>query len=167
MVNNMTRIPSINANTTNPSMTAQQRKEKSEQVAAGVGGAAGLTTSATKMAGKRGLQAEQSLSNMLGTVTKTQQAVNKNSKAVTGLWGTFKNNIKVYSADIFARLNKLKDAKFIGPIIKSPFTKKVAGFFGGALAFFVLITGVNTAVKTGEIAVDDFKHQLNEMRNAA
>ena len=52
MVNNMTRIPSINANTTNPSMTAQQRKEKSEQVAAGVGGAAGLTTSATKMAGK-------------------------------------------------------------------------------------------------------------------
>ena len=61
-------------------LTAQQRKEKSEQVAAGVGGAAGLTTSATKMAGKRGLQAEQSLSNMLGTVTKTQQAVNKTQK---------------------------------------------------------------------------------------
>ena len=91
----MTGIPPINANTTSPSMTAQQRKEKSEQVAAGVGGAAGLTTSATKMAGKRGLQAEQSLSNMLGTVTKTQQAVNKNTKAVSGLWATFKNNIKI------------------------------------------------------------------------
>ena len=52
-------------------------------------------------------------------------------------------------------------------LLKVPFTKKVAGFFGGALAFFVLITGVNKAVKTGEIAVDDFKHQLNEMRNAA
>lgn len=167
MVNSMAGIPSINANTTSPSMTAQQRKEKSEQVAAGVGGAAGLTTSATKMASKKGLQAEQSLSNMLEAVTKTQQAVNKNSKAVTGLWGTFKNNIKVYSADILARLNKLKDAKFIGPIIKSPFTKKVAGFFGGALAFFVLVTGVNKAVKTGEIAIDDFKYQLNEMRNAA
>lgn len=160
----MAGIPSLTANTTSTSMTAAQRKERNEQVAAGVGGAAGLSTSATKMASKRGLQAEQSLSNMLETVTKTQQAVNKNTKAATGLWATFKNNIKVYSADILARLNKLKDTKFIGPIIKSPFTKKVAGFFGGALAFFVLITGVNKAIKTGAIAVDDIKHQINEMR---
>lgn len=163
----MTGIPPINAKTTNPTMTAQQRKEKSEQVAAGVGGAAGLSTSATRMAGKRGLQAEQQLSNMLETVTKTQQTINKNTKVATGLWGTFKTNIKVYSADILARLNKLKNAKIIGPIIRSPFTKKVAGFFGGALAFFVLITGVNKAVKTGAIAVDDLKNQFNEMRNAA
>ncbi len=161
----MAGIPSVTSTSVNPSMTAAQRKEKSEQVAAGVGGAAGLTTQATKAASRRGLQGEQALSNMLETVTKTQQAVNKNTKAATGLWATFKNNIKIYSTDIYARLNKFKNAKFIGTIVNSPITKKVAGFFGGALAFFVLITGVNKAVKTGAIAVDDFKHQYHEMKN--
>lgn len=162
----MTRISSISAaNTNQQTLTANQRKEKSEQVAAGVGGAAGLTTQATKAAGRRGLQSEQALSNMLETVTKTQQTVNKNAKAATGLWTTFKTNVQVYSADILARFNKLKNTKFIGPIINSPLTKKAAGFFGGALAFFVLITGVNKAVKTGAIAVDDFKHQYHEMKN--
>ena len=60
---------------------------------------------------------------------------------------------------------RLKNSKFIGPIINSPVTKKLAGVAGGALAFFVLVTGVNKAVKTGAIAVDDFKHQFHEFNS--
>lgn len=143
--------------------------EKKEQVAAGVGGAAGLSQ-ATKMAGKKGLQAEKgekALQQMLNTVQATTQTVNKNSKAVEGLWGTFKYNIQMYSKDILMRLEKFKNSKFIGPIVNSPITKKLSTVAGGALAFFVLVTGVNKAVKTGAIAIDDFKNQINEFKSVA
>ena len=91
--------------TSNKLRENQNRKEKQEQVAAGVGGAAGLSQT-TKLASKRGLT-------------------------------TF------------------------------PLLKHCAGFLGGALAFFVLVTGVNKAVKTGAIAVDDFKHQINDFKSIA
>ena len=148
-----------------PTMTAQQRKENQEKVAAGVGGAAGLSTSATKMASKKALQAESALAKSSQILTETNAAVIKSSEATISLWTTFKSNIKMYKKDILNRLDKFKDAKFIGPILKSPIIKKAAGLFGGALAFFVLITGVNKAVKTGAIARDHFQHQFNEMRN--
>lgn len=146
----------------------QERKEKKEQVAAGVGGAAGLSTTATKYASRKGLKAEAGehvLQQMMHTVTETTNAVNKNAKTAKGLWATFKSNISMYTKDIMTRLEHFKNSKFIGPIINSPFTKRLAGFAGGALAFFVLVTGVNKAVKTGAIAIDDFKHQFNEFNS--
>lgn len=162
----MTRISSMNPQT--PIIPAQQRQENQEKVAAGVGGAAGLTTSATKMASKRGLQAqtgERAYQQATRMLTETNKAVINSSEKATSLWNTFKTNIKIYSNDIIKKLQKFKDSKFIGPIVKSPIIKKVAGFFGGALAFFVLVTGINKAFKTGELAFDDLKHQYNEMRN--
>lgn len=151
-------------------LTHEERKQKQEQVATGVGGAAGLSTTATKMAGKRGLKAEvaeQSLQHMLENVQRTTNAAKKNAKVAKGLWGTFKANIKYYTNDIIKRLESVKNSKFIGPILNNPVTKKLAAAAGGALAFFVLVTGINKAVKTGAIAVDDFKHQYGEYRSAA
>ena len=162
-----------NIQTKAPRLTPEERKQRQEYVATGVGGAAGLSTQATRMAGKRGLNAqsarsaERQLQNMLESTQRTMGAVNKNAKAAKGLWANFKYNVKFYTKDILTRLDGLKNAKVIGPIINSPITKKMAGFAGGALAFFVLVTGVNKAVKTGSIAVDDFKNQYKEFRAAA
>jgi hypothetical protein len=150
--------------------TAEERKHNQEKVAAGVGGAAGLSKTATKMAGKRGLKAEAAehgLQNMMESVERTTRAAKKNTEAAKGLWSTFKANIKFYTNDIIKRLESLKNSKYIGPILNNPVTKKLAAAAGGALAFFVLVTGINKAVKTGSIAVDDFKQQYREYRAAA
>lgn len=168
-VNNMAGINAITYQTSNqPTMTAKQRQEHQEKVAAGVGGAAGLTTSATKMASKRGLQAEageKAYQQVTHMITEANKTVIKTSETATGLWSTFKANVKLYTKDITKRLEAFKNSKFIGPIVKSPIAKKFAALFGGALAFFVLVTGINKAFKTGEIAFDDLKNQYQEMRN--
>ncbi len=148
----------------------EHRKQQQEQVAAGVGGAAGLSTTATRVAGKKGMKVgtlENELNHVMEKVHHTTQAVNKNSKAATGLWAEFKANIQMFTRDISERLGKLKLPKFVKSVMESPLGKKLIGFTGGALAFFVLITGVNKAVKTGAIAVDDFKQQYHEFNAAA
>ena len=132
----------------------QNRKEKQEQVAAGVGGAAGLSQT-TKLASKRGLSAEASekaLQKMMQTTQRTTQSVNKTTGTLSKLFKNFNANVKFYTKDIMTRF---------------PLLRHCAGFLGGALAFFVLVTGVNKAVKTGAIAVDDFKHQINDFKSIA
>lgn len=146
--------------------TAEQRKENQEKVAAGAGGAAGVTTTAAKAVGKRASQLEakeQALQQMMTNVNKTSRAITKNTKEAEGLFATFKINIKRYTDDIIKRLSKLQDSKYLAPIVKSPITKKVAGLCGGALAFFVLVTGVNKACRTGALAIDDFKRQYHDI----
>ena len=162
----MTRIVAFTGAEQRP-LTQQERRERREDVATGVGGAAGLTASASKMASRRGVKAktgEQVLQGMMNNVTQTTRAINQNTQVATGLWARFKSNIKMYTQDILKRLENLKSNKYIGKIIDSPITKKAAGLFGAGLAFFVLVTGVNKAFKTGEVAVVDFKNQLNDLR---
>ena len=144
-----------------PSSTGN--KTKTDQVAAGVGGAAGVTTSATKMAGKRGL----SLQKMMANVTSTAERVSENAEKATTLWGKFKKNTTIFTKDILARFKALENTKFIGAIVKSPIVKKSAALFGGALAFFVLVTGVNKAVKTSVQAAGDIKNKVENLRTAA
>ncbi len=147
-------------------------REKKEEVATGVGAAAGITSasglanSATRAAGKKALKAEaaeKTLGKMLDGVQTASRNVSKNTKEVTGLWKTFKANIAKYTNQLNGYVAKFKETKYIGAIIKSPVTKYLTKFFGGALAFFVLVTGVSKAVRTGAIAVDDFKSQYNDL----
>lgn len=157
--------------TSNPQLnTNEQRKQKQEQVATGVGGTAAATTAATKYAGRKGLKAqagEQFLGEMSTQVANGIKTANRVQETATGFIATFKQNFKMYTASIMENINKFKNSKLIGPIIKSPMTKRVSALAGGALAFFVLVTGVNKAFKTGEIAVEDFKSKYNDFRNAA
>ena len=141
-----------------PSSTGN--KTKTDQVAAGVGGAAGVTTSATKMAGL-------SLQKMMANVTSTAERVSENAEKATTLWGKFKKNTTIFTKDILARFKALENTKFIGAIVKSPIVKKSAALFGGALAFFVLVTGVNKAVKTSVQAAGDIKNKVENLRTAA
>lgn len=146
--------------------SAEQRKENREKVAAGAGGAAGVTGTAAKAVSKRAARLEaneQMLQQGMERVNRTCHTITKNTQEAEGLLATFRVNIKRYTDDIVRRLSKLQDSTILGPIIKSPVTKKVAGLCGGALAFFVLVTGVNKAVRNGAIAVDNIKNQYHEM----
>lgn len=153
-----------------PQYTPEQRQQRKEQVATGVGGAAGLSATATRYAGKKGLKAqagEEILGRMTAQVSNGIKTVNQTQEVATGFITTFKNNLKMYTKSIMDQLAKFKDSKFIGPIVKSPITKRFSALAGGLLAFFVLVTGVNKAFKNGEIAVDDLKSQYKNYRNAA
>lgn len=149
-------------------LTPQERTEKRENVAT-VGGAtaAGVSTSATKMASRRKLKAnilETEFRQVATNVANATKTVNQNTKVATGLWANFKNNIRMYTQDILKHLDKLKSNKFVTKIVENPITKKVAGAFGAGLAFFVLVTGVNKAFKNGTMAVGDLKSKIDDLR---
>ena len=162
----MQGVKGVNSAVVSPQVQAQ-RREKKEEVATGVGAAAGITASATRAAGKRGLQASRSLEAQFNQVVETVQTasrnVSRNTEEVTGLFSKFKSNIAKYSKQIETYLQSFKDTKFIGAIVNSPVTKAATKLFGGALAFFVLVTGMTKAFRTGAIAFDDFKSQYSEM----
>jgi hypothetical protein len=147
---------------------AANNDDRKNQVAAGVGLTAGASQ-AGKFMGKRALkansaaQAESTLQGMFTHVVETSNAVRDNAKVTSGLWATFKSNIQFYTRDITKRLESLKSVKFIGRIANSPIAKKAAGVVGGSLAFFVLVTGLSKAAKTGQIAIDDFKNKYRDM----
>jgi hypothetical protein len=144
------------------------KNDRKEQVATGVGVGAGLNQ-AGKFLGKRALkangamgqvaQAENSLQTMMTNVNRVTQTARRNAQVTEGLWATFKSNIKFYTKDIMTRLESLKGVKFVGKIVNSPIAKKGASVVGGALAFFVLVTGLSKAAKTGQIAIDDFQNK--------
>jgi hypothetical protein len=147
--------------------TQQAKRERKEQVATGVGGAAGLGT-ATKMASKRGLLTKgKTLQNMLDAVTTTAGNVTKNAEATSSLFGKFKANVKIFTRDILSKYKALENSRFVGAIVKNPIVKKSAGIFGSALAFFVLVTGANKTIKTGSVAYDDVKNKINILRESA
>lgn len=163
----MTKIIAFTGTEHKP-LTPQERTQKREN-AATVGGAtaAGVSASATKMASRRRLKVgilESEFRQVMTNVADTTKAVNQNTKVATGLWSSFKANIKMYTQDILKRLEVLKTNKFISKVIDSPIIKKSAGVFGAGLAFFVLVTGVNKAFKTGSVAVCDFKSKMDDLR---
>ena len=85
----MTRIVAFTGAEPRRQLTHEERVERRENVATGVGGAAGLTASASKMASRRAVKArtgEQVLQGMMTQVTNTTRAVNQNTKVATGLW---------------------------------------------------------------------------------
>ena len=72
---------------------------------------------------------------------------------------------ELYLKRLMQLKQSIKGNKFINRIIESPLTKKAAGVFGAGLAFFVLVTGVNKAFKTGTVAYGDIKYQLDELKS--
>ncbi len=161
-------VQPINFTSSQAQSVQEQRKDKQEQVATGIGGAAGVTAAATKYAGRKGLKAqagEKFLGELSGQVANGIKGVNKTQQVAEGFIASFKQNLKMYSASIMEHLNKFKNTKIIGSIVKSPIARKASFLFGGALAFFVLVTGVNKAFENGQIAVEDFKQQYRDFKN--
>lgn len=169
----MTSIDAINKNKFNPhhlTPEQQQQKKDNAQKAATVVGSTGFAASATKYASRRGLRAqagEKTLQTMMEATQKAAKITGKGIKESTGFIASFKRNFKMYTADLLKWANKFQNNKILGPIIKSPVMKKLAGAFGGVMAFFVLITGVTKAAESGALAVDDFRGKYHQMRNAS
>lgn len=143
----------------------QQRRETTQGVATGVG-AAGVTAQATTYASKQGVFAKfgnplTKVKELLGFTTKTAKNLEKNSAEVTGLWNKFFKDMKLFSADAWARVSKFKEWKFIGPIVKSPVMKGATSVFGATMAFFVLVSGVQKAVDNGRLALNDMHRRID------
>lgn len=163
-------MPGIDAinnirSTINPTQN-QQKKEKTEK-AATVVGSTGFVATATKYASKQGLKAEAGEKVLQTMMERSQQAARITSKGIkesTGFIAKFKKNMKIFSGDFMGFASKLKNNKILGPIVKSPVTKKLASGFGGVMAFFVLVTGISKAAENGSLAINDFKDKYRQMR---
>jgi len=137
-----------------------QRRRETQEVAAGVG-AAGVTAhvGATRYAGRQGSMGM--LRNMYEKMIKTSKVTAQNNELATGIWAKLVRDTKRFGNHAMNWLKGFENTKFIGPIIKSPITKKLAGAFGAVTAVFVLISGLSEASKNGKIAVADLKEKLD------
>lgn len=146
-------------NNLTPEQRAQRRHE-TQEVAAGVG-AAGVTAhvGATRYAGRQGSMGM--LRNMYEKMIKTSKVTAQNNEIATGIWAKLVRDTKRFSSHAMKQLKNFENMKFIGPIIKSPITKKLTGAFGAVTAVFVLISGLSDASKNGRIAVADLKEKLD------
>lgn len=131
----------------------RQRRQQTQEVAVGVG-AAGVTA---QVGTARGTM----LRNMYERVVKTHKLAAQNNEIATGIWANLVRNTKRFSNHAMTKLKAFENTKFIGPIIKSPITKKLTGIFGGVTAVFVLISGLSEASKNGKITVADIKQRLD------
>lgn len=139
-------------------LTDQQRAKRKvakENVAEGVGVTGAVTYQARQFATKR------SINTMMENVTNAARLTAQNTKEATTLLGKFKLDIGRFTKDVTARVMKLQNMKFIGPIVKSPVVKGACGAFGFTMAFFALVTGVNKAVDNGRMAIGDFQNRFN------
>lgn len=140
----------------------RDKKEKAQDVATAVGGT-GFAAKASRMASKRGLQqGESTLQSMMQTTQNVMQGTSRTIKESKGLVASFKRHYKMFKGDAMKFFSKWKDSKILGPIIKSPVIKGIASGFGGILAVFVLISGVNRAIENGELAFNDLKNQYSK-----
>jgi hypothetical protein len=133
-----------------------KRKDTEQKVATGVG---------TTAAGAAAYQAKRTtvnrtLQTWFTNLTNTTRTARQNAAEVTGLFGKFKNNFAKFSGDIMSHAMKFKEMKVIGPIVKSPIMKGTAGIFGGAMAFFALVTGIDKAYRNGKLAVCDVRNRF-------
>ena len=101
------------------------------------------------------------LRNMYERVIKTSKLTAQNNEIATGIWAKLVRDTKRFGNHAFKWLKGFENTKFIGPIIKSPITKKLTGVFGGVTAVFVLISSLGEASKNGKIAVSDLKEKLD------
>ena len=146
----MTTAVTFTRNPYSDASVAAQRRENTEKAAvgAGVGGAA---------LSHKGLR--QGIQKAINFSTTAKE----NTKEVTGLWGKFLRDTKIFSASIMNRISKFKDLKYIGPVLKNPAVRLVAGGVGAVMAFFALVTGVSKAIRNGRIAIGDLKDRFNAL----
>lgn len=130
-----------------------QRRHETQEVAVGVG-AAGVTAHVGTSKGTM-------LRNMYERIIKTSKVTAQNNELATGVWANLVRNTKRFSKHAMSKLKAFENTKFIGPIIKSPVTKKLTGAFGAVTAVFVLISSLGEASKNGKIAVADLKEKLD------
>lgn len=154
----------------------QEDKENAGKVVTGAGATAagieGARRTAQNMASKRG--GVERLETMYQNAIRGLRTASENAEKATSFMGRFKQKAAIYTRDVMKLFEKFKktgtytrSAKIINAVIDSPITKKFAGFFGGALAFFVVVSGVSKACKNGATMAGDIKDKIDTFRTAA
>lgn len=163
--------------TSNPSsgtsaISSKKDKKENVQNAATVAGGTGYAVKAASkryiqqgMSNKTIVEGEKNLQKMLSATQKVMNDTGRAVKESKGFISYFKRNYKMYTQDAINYLSKWKESKFLGPIVKSPVVKAGASAFGGVLAVFVLISGINRAAENGELAICDLRNKIHSMTN--
>lgn len=146
----MMKVSAVSFGNNYTPQSPDRKNTAAESVAIGAG-TTGYVATASKAARKG-----EGVKNFLASARKGTEQLTKSEKFINKIFGNFRKNVQTFSKDIAARLAKLQNVKIIGPIITSPAIKAFSGALGGILAFFVLITGISKAFKTGEMAAMDF-----------
>lgn len=144
---------------------SQEQKDKTQKTATVVGSTGFVATSATRYAGKRGLLGgESALQKMMKATTEAAKITGEGVKQSSGFIARFKQNTKLFTQDVLKLAQKLQNNKILGPIVKSPIMKGIAGTFGVVTAFFVLLSEGSKAAENGTLAVGDLKDKIDQMR---
>ncbi len=101
------------------------------------------------------------LQQMYQNVIKTRNQAARSEKVATGIWARLSKDTKRFSEFAMKKLKAFENTKIIGPIIKSPITKKVTGVFGGITAVFVLISGLSEAAQDGKFAIGELANKFD------
>ncbi len=145
---------------------AKENKEKVQDAATAVGGTGYVAEKASKLAGRKGLQGEKGVTEVIDTTRQFMQGTGKTIKEANGFIAKFKNYYKTYFQDAKNWFKKLESSKYLSKLAKSKVTEWIASAFGGTLAVFVLISGINRAAENGTLAVCDLKDKYHQLMNS-
>lgn len=157
-------MPIAPVNSVNPTNT-DTKKRTTEAVAVGAGATAGAARTTNVVSNiKKG---EPVFKGAIEWLKRFTASLNKTTGTSGRLISKFKTDMAAFSADIMKHLEKFNGGKFLGKFIKTPVAKGISTIGGGILAFFVLVTGINKAVNTGEIAIANLKPDKEKFLTAA
>lgn len=144
--------------------TVKQRQQKDGKEA--VVTATGVTATASyvgKSSMKKAVLSEKNVKTTIDGIKTTTRTINNNVGLIERLARKFHIDYKTFNLDLTKRLAKLKDVKYIAPIVKSPIAKGAVASVSGALAFFVLVTGLKDAANNSAVAINDLKHKYDDV----
>lgn len=152
----MPTVTSFNGSVLHPTPEErEQRKQTTQTVATGT-----AATGTAAYQAKRYTAGNGYLKGMFKNMTKTAGTIDRNAAEAVTLWQKFKLNSVRFSADALERVSKLKNNKFLRPIVTSKAMRRATGVFGVVTAAFVLVTGVSDSVKTGRLALGDLQDKI-------
>lgn len=157
----ITPINSIN----NQPASHDNRRKTQEAVAVGAGATAGAARTTNVVTNLK--KGEPVFKGAIEWLKKITTSLNKTNETSGRLISKFKQDMAEFSTDIMKHLEKFNGSKFLTRFVKSSAAKGISTIGGGILAFFVLITGINKAVNTGEIAIGNLKPDKDKFFAAA
>ncbi len=143
-----------------------QKKVTTSEVAAVTGTSAATATASRTGAWKTFKQFgfdTQKMRNVSAETKEALQFAQKTGQEAKGLWAGLSKNAKRFTDAIIDWGHTVKANRFIKPILESGVYKRTAGLIGGAVAFFVFVTGVGNMTKKVVNGVQDRSDKFMRM----
>lgn len=146
-----------------PKISEQKREEIRDGVVAG--GAAGAGYTAVKKNTLNMLKETEAAckAGKAAAAARTAEA----AKVGTGLFSGLKNNARVLTQRLVAKLDAVKTSRFVKPIINNRLTRFGCGVVGGALAVCILISGLGSLYHNSVELINNYAprvaHRVNQI----